>query len=401
MWREEAGTAAELAERLSQRGFDEAGYAKALDKLTQKGWIEEVDDRFQVTPEGKRIRDEAEEKTDELFFANWPVLSEAELETLDGILSQLNSNLQISASEITWERVSDVGRGITPVTRSAVNSLFEEYFEEPRYFFPILLATGNEPEPYSAEEYINRNPYTNPRQSTETLEEISKSGFMIDGTGAYRVSEQGHKALFEVNDAFYNRLGELEVLSDDELERAVGFLERLVQASLDAVEPQDKLAMVNTHNCHPDTEYPWMARIDMLIDDLRAFRDDAHVAAWRPYEISGRTWETLGYVRQGDARTASNLAETLSFRGYGEEDYAKSLKELTNLGWIQNAVDGFEATEQGKTVRQDAEETTDRIFFEPWRVLDGAELTQLRGLLIRIKINLENLAEKVEEVPVV
>jgi Mn-dependent DtxR family transcriptional regulator len=400
VWREEASTAAELAERLSQRGYDEADYAKALKKLEQKGWIEEIDERFQVTAEGKRIRQEAEDKTDDLFFASWSVLSETELQRLDSLLTELNRSLQKSANEITWDHIRDTARGITPVTRSAVNPLLEEYFEESRYFYPLLLATGNEPDPYSAEEYINRNPYSNPSQVTKTLEEISEAGLMSNGTGAYRLSKQGHDALFKVNDAFYGCLGDLEVLPEEDLEQAVGFLERLVKASLDAAEPEDKLATVNMANTHPDAEYPWMARIDMLIDDLNAFRDDAHIAAWRPCGVSGRTWETLSFVWQGEVRTAPALAETLTFRGYGEEDYSKSLTELTEQGWIQYADDGYETTDQGKALRLEAEETTNRIFFEPWQVLDDAELTRLRVLLIRMKINLENLAEKVEEVPV-
>jgi predicted transcriptional regulator len=397
IWREEANDASQIAKQLSYRGYDEEDYGKALAQLETKGWIKRVGDHFQITTEGKRIREEAEEKTDTLFFASWSVLDEDELDRLDELVRCASDNLKKMSDEKTWDLAMDVVRGLTPVTRSVVDSLFEEYFGEPRFFFPTLLATGSEPESYSTEDYIHRNPYTNPVRSKKVLSDISEAGFMKNGTGAYRVSEKGHEALFTVNDAFYRCLGELEVASNEDLELAVGFLEKLVDASLDAADPIDKIAIVNMHNTHPDAEYPWMAKIDMLMDDLRAFRDDAHVAAWRPHEVSGRTWETLSFVWQEEARTASDLVESLPFRGYGEEDYTKSLIELSERDWLKKGPDGYATTDKGKTIRLEAEETTNRIFFEPWSVLDDTEGTQFRGALIRMKIDLENLAEKEKE----
>jgi len=220
---------------------------------------------------------------------------------------------------------------------------------------------------------------------------------MEDGTGAYKLSEKGHIALNTVNDSFYRFLGELEILPDEQLKQVSDFLDRLIQSSLEAAEPAEKPATMIMHNTHPKTDYPTMARIDMQLDDLRAFRDDSHIAAWRPYGMSGRTWETLSFIWQGNARTASELAESLPVRGYEEADFARSLKNLVSDGLIQKGSDGFVVTAKGNNLRLEAEETTNRIFFEPWRVLELNEQAQLRNLLIRMKINLENLAEKETE----
>ncbi|HET6443523.1 MAG TPA: MarR family transcriptional regulator [candidate division Zixibacteria bacterium] len=397
VWRDDANTAAELGERLSFRGFTEGDYAAALEKLVIKGWIEEVDGRFQVTPNGKRIREEAEEKTDELFFASWTVLTEKELEQLDDLIQQLNDSLNRSGLEIAWDLASSVARGIIPVTRTAVLSLFEEHFEEPRFFFPTLLATGAEPEPYFIDQYVELNPYADPERLSKTLSEIAEAGLMDNGAGAYKVSNKGHEALTTVNDSFYKYLGELEILPDEDLQQLSDFLDRLVEASIAASEPADKPATAIVHKTHPQVEYPAMAKIDMQLDDLRAFRDDSHIAAWRPYGMSGRTWETLSFIWRGNAKTAAELSENLTFRGYEEDDYARSLKELAGKGLIKKGSEGFELTDKGIALRIEAEETTNRIFYEPWRVLEENEQTRLRNLLIRMKINLENLAEKVAE----
>jgi DNA-binding MarR family transcriptional regulator len=397
VWRNDANTAAELGERLSFRGFTQDDYGAALDKLVIKGWVEEVDGRFQVTPNGKRIREEAEEKTDELFFASWTVLSDKELEQLDDLIKQLNASLRRSGLEIAWDHASSVARGIVPVTRSAVVSLFEEHFDEPRFFFPTLLATGAEPEPYSIDQYVELNPYADPGRLSNTLSEIAEAGLMDNGAGAYKVSDKGHAALHTVNDSFYKYLGELEILPDEDLQQVSDYFDRLIEASIAASEPADKPATSLMHKTHPQVEYPTMAKIDMQLDDLRAFRDDSHIAAWRPYGMSGRTWETLSFIWQGNAKTAAELSENLTFRGFEEDDYARSLEELAGKGLIKKGSGGFKVTDEGTALRLEAEETTNRIFYEPWRVLEENEQTRLRNLLIRMKINLENLAEKVAE----
>jgi hypothetical protein len=186
-------------------------------------------------------------------------------------------------------------------------------------------------------------------------------------------------------------------LPDEDLSQVSDFLDRLIKASLDAAEPSEKPSTMMMHNTHPKTKYPTLAKIDMQLDDLRAFRDDSHIASWRPYGVDGRTWETLSFVLQGEAKTASMLVERLPLRGYEEDDYANSLEQLADRGLVQKDAGEFKPTEDGKTLRLEAEETTNRIFFEPWQVLEENEQTQLRNLLIRMKINLENLAEKETE----
>jgi len=397
VWRNDANTAEELAEQLSFRGYSEEEYGTALEKLVIKGWIEEINGKFSVTPIGKRIREEAEDKTDALFFASWSVLSEKELERFSDLVTSLNESLGRSGYEVTWEKALGVRRGVIPVTRDAVNPLFEEYFEEPRFFYPTLLATGVEPEPYSIDKYVKINPYSAPKQLNQTLEDIAKAGLMDNGSGAFKVSEKGHEALNTVNDTFYKRLGELEVLPDEELQEVSDILDRLIKASLEAEEPQEKPAAKTMHHVHPETEYALLARIDMQLDDLRAFRDDAYVASWRPYDVDGRTWESLSFIWQGQANSASKLKESLPFRGYEEDDYANSLSELVELGLIKKVDDGYALSSKGESLRLEAEETTNQLFFKPWKVLEDNEQTRLRNLLIRMKINLEDLAEREAE----
>lgn len=94
VWRGEARTAAELAEKLPYRNYTEEAYAAALQDLAARGWIAKGQDGYAVTDEGDRLRQEAEEATDRLFDPAWSVLGNAETEELRGLLDGLAGALK-------------------------------------------------------------------------------------------------------------------------------------------------------------------------------------------------------------------------------------------------------------------------------------------------------------------
>jgi hypothetical protein len=47
---------------------------------------------------------------------------------------------------------------------------------------------------------------------------------------------------------------------------------------------------------------------------------------------------------------------------------------LINLSWIKQAQEKYHLTEEGQTVRQTAEQTTNEIFYAPWSILSPSEL---------------------------
>lgn len=94
IWNGEADTFDKFFEEYSDRGFTRDEYAQAFQELVSRGWIEENDGRYQVTAEGKRLREEAEALTNKYFFAPWSCLNESELEELSGLASQLRDGLK-------------------------------------------------------------------------------------------------------------------------------------------------------------------------------------------------------------------------------------------------------------------------------------------------------------------
>jgi hypothetical protein len=68
-----------------------------LYELTALGWIEETEGAYQLTAKGKRIREEAEALTIQIYFAPWSCLSESELADLLNLTSQLRDGLKTKA----------------------------------------------------------------------------------------------------------------------------------------------------------------------------------------------------------------------------------------------------------------------------------------------------------------
>ena len=198
----------------------------------------------------------------------------------------------------------------------------------------------------------------------------------------------------EINHAFYTRLGELSPLPTEELAQLEGLMNKIVAASLDAAEPDSKWCISTSHQGHPSQEYAPLARIDQHLDDLNAFRDDVHLAAWKPYDVSGHAWEALTLVWRGEASTAEELAEKLPFRNHTVEANTTALARLADRGWVEETAEGYRVTEKGQALRQQAEETTDRYFFAPWACLSTSEAVQLHDLLTRLRNGLQEMTEE-------
>jgi predicted transcriptional regulator len=94
IWRDEANTLDALHEEMGPSVFTRKEISQALHDLTTRGWIEDEAGRYQTTAEGNRIRQQAEDLTDELFFKPWICLNESEQEDLLNLATQLRDGLK-------------------------------------------------------------------------------------------------------------------------------------------------------------------------------------------------------------------------------------------------------------------------------------------------------------------
>jgi len=90
LWRGEAKNAAELAEQVAEyRGYTTEDYAAAFEELVTRGWAVTEDGKYQITDEGKKFRQEAEDDTDQLFYTPFKHLDPEEIKELKNLLGEL------------------------------------------------------------------------------------------------------------------------------------------------------------------------------------------------------------------------------------------------------------------------------------------------------------------------
>jgi hypothetical protein len=96
LWKGGAVNAEQMAEKMAFRGYAVEDYEIAIQAALELGWAEPGNrpDKFCLTEEGKKLRVQAEQDTNEYFYAPWSVLTPHELDELYGSLNKLYNGLK-------------------------------------------------------------------------------------------------------------------------------------------------------------------------------------------------------------------------------------------------------------------------------------------------------------------
>lgn len=285
-----------------------------------------------------------------------------------------------------FDLMGETSASIYPLAQSIMGPQFEKHFSEQRFYGPTFLAAQIAPKPISVDLYGKRNPYSQPEGFKATLADATEAGYLNpDGNGGYVVSEKGANAIQTVHEAFYGHINQVNQFPVDKLKELEAILDKLVEACRKADLSNQCLFLNVSHNGHPRVEPATLARVDQRLDDMNAFRDDAHISAWTPVGVDGHTWEVLSFVWNGEANTVEKLVERLPYRTYLVEDYTATLNELVERGWIEPGQDGYAVTQTGKQIRDEAEAATDKNYFGPWKALSNDEVSRMGELLEELK----------------
>jgi hypothetical protein len=250
----------------------------------------------------------------------------------------------------------------------------------------LMAARIFEPEPVSAERLHVRSAYTAPAQLEASLAKGAGLGLLEPkGQGDYCLTAAGHAAVERLIRTARAAMAGLRPLAGDDLLRLASLLRRVVDASLDAPEPPGKWCLRIARHYDPGVDAPVMERLDQYLSDLSAYRDDSHLASWRPTGVSGQAWDVLTLIWRGVADDLDQICTRKVHRGFTREEYAVALEDLIERGWIVHDSDRYCLTELGESVRSQAEVATYRYFYAPWACLSEEELADVRQLLERFR----------------
>lgn len=284
----------------------------------------------------------------------------------------------------------DVAQEIFTGMGAHTDPIFNRFIEETdgledQDILHIQFAYGFAPEPITPKHYIKRTPYVNPEAFKSQMDKAVGRGWLETADkGQYKLAAKGKKVVDRLLALADDTFGGLELLPEDDLRRIIKLLSEVADKAKELPKPAKKWALSWGSKFDRGPATPLMVQVRRRLIDLLSFRDDVHIGAWKPYGASGQAWEAFTYVWRGDADTAADLAEKLPYRNYDEDAYATALQDLVSRGWIAQEDGKYVATEKGKKLRQEAEDTTDRYFDAAWAALDAAEMKEIKGLLKKL-----------------
>ena len=283
-----------------------------------------------------------------------------------------------------WPLIHGIIREIWGITEPQIeNTAIEKNVPLELYLYSELGL--NE---FSVDDFQKRDPFSNPDQFRKVFAQLSVKGWILTRHGGnYGISRQGSDALREMIQAGDDQLSGFSGVSADDLKKLAGLLKRLTMANLEAPEPPQKWAIIRRFRSTHDGS-PLLPRIRDLLLDLYAYRDDAHLSAARPYfGEAGIVWNVFSSVCDGQAVTAEQIAERMSFRGYEVSDYKAALRATVQAGWLEESglpVE-YQPSTRGRNMHVEVEKLTDEYFYRPWSKLTAEELDTLFSLLSQLR----------------
>lgn len=316
----------------------------------------------------------------------------------------MSSNNTISAEELTavfsdlGPIIGSIAQAMPTLARPAIAPIIEAAgLDKPGLLF-MLITTSVFSEPVTAEMLRQRSPYSALNRYNESFATLLEMGFMAKKGNGYIITDNGSSLLHETLNAFHKQLGTVQpTVTDDmpleEWNRLAYLLERLSQACLNAGDPPGTWCIDHIQGLPMPAAPCPLDRIDKVLDDLNAFRDDAHIAAFKPYKIEGHVWELFTALWREDVRNSAEMAEKYQGRGHSETAYQHAFLDLVKRDWVEKNSDGdYVLTENGRSLREEVETQTDMYYYLPWGViLPDAE--ELHTLLTKAEAALKKAVE--------
>ncbi len=296
-------------------------------------------------------------------------------------------------SSLAGEMLGALGAIISPAIQEAAK---EAGLSEISGWYHIQLATAIAPDAITVDLARVRSAYTSRGTIEEHFNGLSEHGFFAPagGEGNFLATEKAQKAMSHILDKQREALVNIDVLPVDDVARLEELFGRIEEAAIALPEPPTPCLDDSLRRPQP----PDLPVIDQFLRHmirLGSFRDDAHLASWKPHNIDGHAWEIFTFIWNEEEMSE----DLINARGYTPEDDKAAIQDLRDRGWIETAdKDGkYRAAEKGKAVRQEAEDLTDRYFLAAWDCLSDDEAEELGKLIVRTRDKLRELAPEQPE----
>ena len=287
-----------------------------------------------------------------------------------------------------WNLTREAWGALVSRFEPEIEPLIQESSLDDRAWGLLLAALTFEPEHITPAHLMVRGPYTAAEQYLARLRSCSEKGYLKEvAQGEFRLTAKGRTAAGRFINKARTAMAKVDFLSSIDSQKLARLLGRLVLTCLENPPPPDTWSIRLGYQLMPDFDPPY-PYFEQAVSCLAAYRDDAHLEAWRRTGLTATALEVLTFLWRDQAGSLDELVDKLAHRGHSKEVYASALAELREGKLISGTISAIRLTEAGKTFREQIEAATDRLFFAPWSCLSLAERTDLEGLLVRVRDSL-------------
>lgn len=287
-----------------------------------------------------------------------------------------------------WNLTREAWGALVSRFEPEIESLIQESGLDDRAWGLLIAAITFEPEHITPAHLMVRGPYTAAEQYLARLRSCSAKGFLKElAQGEFRLTVKGRNAAERFIEKARMAMEEVDRLSAVDSQKLVHLLERLVTTCLETPPPPDTWSIRLSYQLMPDANPPY-PYFEQAVSCLAAYRDDAHLEAWRRTGLTAIALEVLTNLWRDQAGSLDDLVEKLAHRGHSKEVFTGALAELRERKLVTGTVSALHLTEAGNTFREQIEADTNRLFFAPWSCLSSTEKSDLEGLLIRVRDSL-------------
>lgn len=296
-------------------------------------------------------------------------------------------------NESLWNLTKETLKPIRSSFESAIEPIIQSSGLDARIWGMLLAAKTFEPEYTSPAQLLVRGPYTSAEQYLKRLNAAAAKGYLEEvSPGEFRLTEKGKSGVDLFIQEARMMMEEADPLDlDASIELAILF-ERLVKECMATPPPPNTWSIQLSYQLMPALEPP-LPFIEQAITCLYAYRDDAHLAAWRNSNLSATAFEVLTYLWREEANSFEKLLDLLANRGHSDDVYLDALAELRDRKYIAGGRSKLRVTPDGIGFRGQVEMDTDMYFFAPWSCLSSREKDRMEDLLVSLW---EGLKERVK-----
>jgi hypothetical protein len=284
-----------------------------------------------------------------------------------------------------WDLTRAAQRVIMPFYAPLFDRYATEHGLTPRGLGWLLAALTFEPETITPNRLRVRNPYTALDIYLKELEAAAGAGSFVEAPQyEFSLTPSARAETLRLIAAGRALMAQADPLPTADSSRLAALSGRLARAALETPPMPENWSIHLSYRIMPEAEPP-LPYFEQTVSCMHAYRDDAHLAAWKPGGLDAPTLEALTLLWRCEADTLKGICEKLKGRGHPPQVYAGALAELRKRGFLEGPDPGPRLTESGKSFREKIEQDTDRYFFAPWSCLTDAEKVEMAELLTRLR----------------